>query len=295
MHYCNDYVSDPCVYDSGWQYVSDYLSLSESLGDDYHVFSAEWDENGITGKIDGTTYYYLPIDPGNMEEFLEEFFMIFNIAIGGTLGGAPDASTVWPQTMLVDYVRVYQEDGGNGSYTIGSGPVSPELGLYSESHTETELDYLRIVNSADWGGNYTGTDLSSNAVSAYDGSNVMAASFVDYGKFYGGFIYDFNVATDVSAYQSLKFALDSSQMAAFANMEIKPEDSDSGSETGVLLSNYTPAMSGNWAVYEIPLTDFAGFDPASMTLLGFWNPRNGSGQLSFGTLYFDDIHFSGGI
>ncbi len=38
---------------------------------------------------------------------------------------APDASTTWPQTMLVDYVRVYQADGGDGTYTIGPPPVIP--------------------------------------------------------------------------------------------------------------------------------------------------------------------------
>jgi len=51
--------------------------------------------------------------------------MILNVAIGGTLGGAPDASTPWPQTMLVDYVRVYQTDGGEGTYTIGLPPEIP--------------------------------------------------------------------------------------------------------------------------------------------------------------------------
>jgi len=294
MHYCDEAKSNPCVYDPGWKYVSQYKSLPYSLGDDYHVFSAEWDADGVTGKIDGVPYFYLPINPGTMDEFLEEFFMILNVAIGGTLGGAPDASTPWPQTMTVDYVRVYQTDEGDGTFTIGGGPISPELGLYSESHTESELGYLKIVNSADWGGNYTGTNLTSTAVSAYDGSNVLAANFIDYGNFYGGFIYDFNIGTDVSAYQTLEFAIDSSQMANFANMEIKPEDSDAGSETSVLLSNYTPTITGNWAVYEIPLSDFSSFDPTSMTLLGFWNPKNWGGQLTFGTLYFDDIHFSGG-
>lgn len=295
VHYCDDYVSDPCQYDPGWDYITGYLTLSESLGDDYHVFSAEWDENGITGKIDGIPYYYQAIDPNNMEEFLEEFFMIFNIAIGGTLGGAPDATTVWPQTMLVDYVRVYQEVGGNGTYTVGPGPVSPELGLYSESHTEAELSYQQIVNSADWGANYTGTNTFSTAVTPYDGSYVLSADYVDYGNFYGGFIYQFNVGQDVSAYQSLKFAIDSSQMAGFAELEIKPEDGDAGAETVVLLSDYTPTISGNWAVYEIPLSDFTQFDPTDMTLLGFWNPRNSGGQLTFGTLFFDDIHFAGGM
>ncbi len=295
VHYCDDAQSSPCVYDPGWQYDSQYRSFPYSLGDDYHVFSAEWNEAGITGKIDGIPYFYKAINPATMDEFLAEFFMILNVAIGGTLGGAPDATTVWPQTMVVDYVRVYQADEDQGSYTIGSGPISPELGLYSESHTESELSYLRIVNSADWGGNYTGTNKFSTAVTAYDGNRVMAAEFIDYGNGYGGFIFDFNIGQDISSYQAIKFAIDSSQMASFNRLEIKPEDSDAGSEQGLPISNYTPTIAGNWAVYEIPLADFVNFDPTSMILLGFWNPKTAGGQLTFGTLYFDDIHFSGGM
>jgi hypothetical protein len=106
--------------------VSNYLSLfPDSLGDDFHVFSAEWTANGMVGKIDGIPYFTRSINPATMDEFLKEFFMILNVAIGGTLGGAPDASTPWPQTMLVDYVRVYQTDGGDGSYTIGPPPLIP--------------------------------------------------------------------------------------------------------------------------------------------------------------------------
>ena len=295
VHYCDDNISSPCAFDPGWQYISNYLRLATSLGDDFHVFAAEWDENGITGKIDGVPYFYQAINPANMEEFLEEFFMILNIAIGGTLGGAPDASTPWPQTMLVDYVRVYQEDGGNGTHTIGTGPVTPESGLYSESHTESTVIYSNIINGADFGGNVTNTNEASTAVTPYDGTYVLQADYLNTGKFYGGFIFNFNIGQDISSYQTLKFAIDSSQMTSYANLEVKPEDGDAGPETGVLLSNYTPTILGNWAVYEIPIVDFGNFDPTNMNLLGFWNPKTTGGQLTFGTLYFDDIHFAGGM
>jgi len=132
MHWCDDTKQNPSTPDvcfpdnEGWTYVSNYLSLlPDSLGDDFHVFSAEWNADGVVGKIDGVPYYNLAINPSTMDEFLKEFFMILNVAIGGTLGGAPDASTPWPQTMLVDYVRVYQAGGGDGTYTIGPPPVIP--------------------------------------------------------------------------------------------------------------------------------------------------------------------------
>ncbi|MEM1408904.1 MAG: glycoside hydrolase family 16 protein, partial [Bacteroidota bacterium] len=45
-----------------------------------------------------------------LEEFRAEFFFIFNIAVGGNLPGNPNSSTQFPQQMIVDYVRVFQEN-----------------------------------------------------------------------------------------------------------------------------------------------------------------------------------------
>ncbi|MEC7389180.1 MAG: glycoside hydrolase family 16 protein, partial [Pseudomonadota bacterium] len=39
-----------------------------------------------------------------------EFFFIFNIAVGGNWPGYPDSTTVFPQRMVVDYVRVFQQN-----------------------------------------------------------------------------------------------------------------------------------------------------------------------------------------
>jgi beta-glucanase (GH16 family) len=44
-----------------------------------------------------------------MSEFHEEFFFLFNVAVGGNWPGSPDASTTFPQKMHVDYVRVFQK------------------------------------------------------------------------------------------------------------------------------------------------------------------------------------------
>ncbi len=40
--------------------------------------------------------------------FDKPFYMLMNVAVGGSFVGSPDAETVFPQTMLVDYVRVYE-------------------------------------------------------------------------------------------------------------------------------------------------------------------------------------------
>ena len=60
------------------------------------------------------------------------------------------------------------------------------------------------------------------------------------------------------------------------------------------LVNYTPTLNNNWATDEIPLSDFTGADLSNILYLGFWTLRTTGGQLSFGTLYLDVIHFAGG-
>ncbi len=113
MHWCDDSIQAPlpCSHPDGWVYDSQYKTFDDSLGDDFHVFEAEWDENKIVGKIDGLFYFTKAIDPATMEEFLKEFYLILNVAMGGTLGSGdqpPNGTETFPQTMLVDYVRVYQ-------------------------------------------------------------------------------------------------------------------------------------------------------------------------------------------
>lgn len=76
----------------------------------FHVFAVDWSADAIRWSVDGTTYATAtPADlpPGTTWVFGHPFFVILNVAVGGNFVGGPDASTVFPQTMTVDYVRVY--------------------------------------------------------------------------------------------------------------------------------------------------------------------------------------------
>jgi beta-glucanase (GH16 family) len=113
MHWCDEEVQAPetCSFPEGWVFNTRFRTFDETLGDDFHIFEAEWDETKIVGKIDGIVYYTKAIDPDKMEEFQREFFLILNVAMGGTLGSdnqPPTGTETYPQTMLVDWVRVYQ-------------------------------------------------------------------------------------------------------------------------------------------------------------------------------------------
>jgi beta-glucanase (GH16 family) len=77
---------------------------------DYHIFAIDWEPESITWSVDGYVYHRItPADlpAGTRWVFDHPFFILLNVAVGGRWVGSPNASTVFPQAMLVDYVRVY--------------------------------------------------------------------------------------------------------------------------------------------------------------------------------------------
>lgn len=85
-----------------------YNLASGTFGDEYHVFSIIWDETAIRWFVNDTQFHVIDITPAHMTEFHQEFFFIFNIAVGGNWPGYPNATTQFPQQMKVDYIRVFQ-------------------------------------------------------------------------------------------------------------------------------------------------------------------------------------------
>lgn len=78
--------------------------------DGFHVFAVEWEPQVIRFYVDGRLYATKTpanIQSGQRWVYDHPFFILLNLAVGGNLPGRPDTSTVFPQRMLVDYVRVY--------------------------------------------------------------------------------------------------------------------------------------------------------------------------------------------
>ncbi|HLZ08945.1 MAG TPA: glycoside hydrolase family 16 protein, partial [Chloroflexota bacterium] len=95
---------------------SSYKLPMGTFGDDFHVYALEWETNVLRFYVDDTLYAtHTPADlpAGTHWVYDHPFNIILNLAIGGGYPGSPDATTVFPQPMLVDYVRVYSRaDGG---------------------------------------------------------------------------------------------------------------------------------------------------------------------------------------
>jgi len=91
--------------------AADTLPGGQKFSDNFHTFAVEWEPNVIRFYVDGLLYKTrTPADlpAGTLWVFDHPFFIILNVAVGGGWPGNPDATTAFPQQMLVDYVRVYQ-------------------------------------------------------------------------------------------------------------------------------------------------------------------------------------------
>lgn len=96
---------------NGHQYYGGSTKLVSGIfADDFHEFTINWDSEKIEWLLDGVVYHTASIQPQHMAAFHNEFFIILNLAIGGNWPGNPSAQTVFPQEMLVDYVRVYSKN-----------------------------------------------------------------------------------------------------------------------------------------------------------------------------------------
>lgn len=109
------------------------LPGNESFADRFHTFAVEWEPGEFRFYVDGILYSKMQDwyskntqEGGNYTypaPFDRDFFMQLNLAVGGNWPGNPDESTVFSQKMLVDYVRVYELDGGQYRR-----PVEPSKG-----------------------------------------------------------------------------------------------------------------------------------------------------------------------
>jgi beta-glucanase (GH16 family) len=87
------------------------LPSYQRFTDDFHTFAVEWEPSQVRFYVDHSLYKVAtPSDmpSGKRWVFDHPFFLVLNLAVGGNWPGSPDESTIFPQTMNVDYVRVYQ-------------------------------------------------------------------------------------------------------------------------------------------------------------------------------------------
>jgi beta-glucanase (GH16 family) len=85
--------------------------LNESVAANYHVYAIEWNSTSVRWFMDGNQFY--SVNKSQVQSFGNwvfdhPMFVLLNVAVGGNWPGNPDAGSVFPQRMYVDYIRVYQ-------------------------------------------------------------------------------------------------------------------------------------------------------------------------------------------
>jgi hypothetical protein len=80
------------------------------FNDSFYVFTIVWDESSITWYLNDEMFFTVDTTPADLSEFQRDFFFIFNVAVGGNWPGSPNSTTEFPQQMVVDYVRVFQDN-----------------------------------------------------------------------------------------------------------------------------------------------------------------------------------------
>ncbi|MCX7821527.1 MAG: glycoside hydrolase family 16 protein, partial [Brevinematales bacterium] len=93
--------------DGGHKYLGSNTVIANPL--EFHVYELEWTSNQIRIGVDGNFYFTMDITGTAKTEFHQPYYLLLNLAIGGNWPGYPDYTTVFPQYMFVDWVRVYQK------------------------------------------------------------------------------------------------------------------------------------------------------------------------------------------
>lgn len=91
--------------------TGEYALDSGTFADDFHIFTVEWEAEQIRWKLNGVEYHSVTksdLVPYRWP-FDQPFYLLLNVAVGGNWPGNPDSSSIFPQRMVIDYVRVYKK------------------------------------------------------------------------------------------------------------------------------------------------------------------------------------------
>ncbi|MFN2260627.1 MAG: family 16 glycosylhydrolase [Psychroflexus sp.] len=97
-------------YSAGNAVTKTFDLVDSRFDTDFHVFGIEWGPNYINFYVDDSLYNRItPEDVSGEWVYDKPFFILINMAVGGTFVGSPSDDTVFPQTLEIDYIRVYEK------------------------------------------------------------------------------------------------------------------------------------------------------------------------------------------
>jgi beta-glucanase (GH16 family) len=129
------------------------LPGGQAFADAFHLFAIDWSPDLVTFSVDGNAYEsHTPADTnGNPWVFNHPFFLLLNVAVGGSFPGSPDGSTVFPQRMVVDYVHVFAQGGGATGAITGYGGKCVDVRYANTTNgTPIQLWTCNGTNAQQW-------------------------------------------------------------------------------------------------------------------------------------------------
>jgi beta-glucanase (GH16 family) len=269
--------------------IESYVA-SQSLSEDYHIYRVDWTPTELIYSLDGTVVNQIPIED-DMKEFLRSFYIILNVAVGGNWPGDPDGTTVFPQKMLVDWVRVYSKDGLNPpaapaldveEETLGS--VSGSLGAFALNSTLGQ--FSNAVLKAYGAGGEPEVFASGTAI---DGDSSLLLSYP--GGNWGGAFFVLDPTMDASSYAAGKLKFSLHYPPELDDIEIKLESV--ATAVSLFMKDYSGVDVGNGFVeYTIPLSDFDGLDLTDLKIpFALWNPKDANGDYLAVDVLLDNVYW----
>jgi len=263
---------------------------SGKYSDDYHVYSIVWTPDSIKWFVDDTQYHEKQITD-DMMEFRRSHYLILNIAVGGYWPGYPDETSVFPQKMFVDYVRVYEDTTLNAPEEVFTDPCEVmgggnEIAIHAINSNFTDFHDVKIVSY----GPGTSPDVSLSTVAVEGGSSVLATYP---GGDWGGIWFQLNQAMDMSAYVGGDLVVKLNIPEEIVDFEVKLESHGGVGSVNLLDYPSTPLEKG-YSEYTIPLSVFIdqGLSLVDLTIpFSLWNPKDAEGNYVEGDMFIDDLYF----
>jgi beta-glucanase (GH16 family) len=120
----------------------------------FHDFAVEWEEGAMRFYVDGQLYQTLGEDDWYTDghpfpaPFDKDFHLLINLAVGGNWPGSPDASTEFPQELVIDYVRVYERNttSAGPGIPVGNGTFGLEQNYPNPFQQHTTIAYSTLVH-----------------------------------------------------------------------------------------------------------------------------------------------------
>lgn len=133
-----------------------YTLASGTFHHDFHTFVLEWEEGKMRWYVDGVRFQSLGrghwwSSGGSFPAPFDQYFhLLFNLAVGGRWPGYPDASTEFPQELVIDYVRVYEFTDTNIKDAFDIVPAGHGMlrNYPNPFNPQTEITYMLAQNSA---------------------------------------------------------------------------------------------------------------------------------------------------